>query len=767
MFSILLYHGAKVDCTDSNGYTPLCYATRAGWLPDILELIHHGAKVNHTTKNKKTPLFLARNYDTVLLLLKYGADPNIKANELTAIEHLMQHNSKGAEAILDSYCFKDDEDNFVMDFHVFSYEQDEMSLFQVAKDSEHSSFLLLHPLMQTFLNFKFKTVKKVLGSQAIFHLILAIILSVLSVKYVILTSCDEIKVTKDCSPLTSSIILDQTYISLWKNESGNSSILLSSMLNIGMENEEFINEHSNISRKYELNICQKEDKTCFDYYNLTLCSSNEAQVDEIFTDSMRINKRKLNNPLTIQCIKNTIRLKKSASFFDVLHTIKGKHNDEISDIENLALLTLILLTILLIKEIYECIGRGIRAHLRSMENILELILIFLSGFFILIAIYGLYWTPKVDNVHKDDQMHLFSLHFAAWIVYFVWIDFTLYLGRIETIGQYIFMCLDVCKTILFCLSTFVPSLFGFTFGIYILVEPNPLARSYVQTFIRTIGMMVGEFNYDYIFDYDTVEQTGGRNHSIQIIYLFFVISMSIVVLNLLIALTVSKIDDLKHKSKLIQAKRRIDDVASLKIYYDLKRKIRNIPILKKIMDIDMTILERCQNRNGPKEIKKICIKNCDVYYKHYWLNKLLRVFKLHAYRQVFFYEDGKPIKNLFDFKISDSIYKDALIYLQNVEQRKTEFKTTVMANHENSKRELKEIIGTSSSSSDMASEILDDQKEQKSQQKSEKPSNEEQTIEKLFEKMENHMKKTEIINNELLKEIKMLKLQLGGGAENL
>ena len=138
----------------------------------------------------------------------------------------------------------------------------------------------------------------------------------------------------------------------------------------------------------------------------------------------------------------------------------------------------------------------------------------------------------------------------------------------------------------------------------------------------------------------------------------------------------------------------------------------------------------------------------------------MRVFKLHAYRQVFFYEDGKPIKNLFDFTISDSIYKDALVYLQNVEQRKTKFKTTVMANHECSKRELKDIIGTSSSSSDMASEILDNQKEQKFKQNIEKPTNEEKTVEKLFETMEDHMKKMEITNKELLKEIKMLKSQL-------
>lgn len=138
----------------------------------------------------------------------------------------------------------------------------------------------------------------------------------------------------------------------------------------------------------------------------------------------------------------------------------------------------------------------------------------------------------------------------------------------------------------------------------------------------------------------------------------------------------------------------------------------------------------------------------------------MRVFKLHAYRQVFFYEDGKPIKNLFDFTISDSIYKDALVYLQNVEQRKTKFKTTVMANHECSKRELKDIIGTSSSSSDMASEILDNQKEQKFKQNIEKPTNQEKTIGKLFETMEEHMKKMEITNKELLKEIKMLKSQL-------
>ena len=100
------------------GHTPLFFAPKVGALSNIIELVDHGAKVNHiSTDNRsqtklkgKTPIFRARNFDTVRLLLEFGADPNIIATKITdvgeklkvtAIQHLLKYNVDCANAILD------------------------------------------------------------------------------------------------------------------------------------------------------------------------------------------------------------------------------------------------------------------------------------------------------------------------------------------------------------------------------------------------------------------------------------------------------------------------------------------------------------------------------------------------------------------------------------------------------------------------------------------------------------------------------------------
>ena len=91
-FSILLHHGAPVDCKDPRGYTALFYACKDGHLPNVISLIDNGANVNHKAEGGKTPLFRARSVNTILLLLGYGADPNLKMdeNDLTASEYLIR-----------------------------------------------------------------------------------------------------------------------------------------------------------------------------------------------------------------------------------------------------------------------------------------------------------------------------------------------------------------------------------------------------------------------------------------------------------------------------------------------------------------------------------------------------------------------------------------------------------------------------------------------------------------------------------------------------
>ena len=217
-FSILLHHGAPVDCTDERGYTPLFLASKVGSLSNIIELIDHGANVNYVSKEdtnskqgttKKTPIFRATNFETVMLLLKSGADPTHKAKfqrsdntvkYLTAIQHLLKYNVDCANAILDHGLKKENDDDLIMDFLVFSnYENDESGLDILAEVKHHSPVqlvkandkppILLHPLLQIFMNLKFNSFQKIYFIQFLFQVLLVATFTAWTVHYVQLTSC--------------------------------------------------------------------------------------------------------------------------------------------------------------------------------------------------------------------------------------------------------------------------------------------------------------------------------------------------------------------------------------------------------------------------------------------------------------------------------------------------------------------------------------------------------------------------------------------------
>ena len=79
---------------DKKGRTPLFYASQNGSLVDINDLLKNGADVNHKSYTKKTALFKAKTYETVTLLLKYGANATTQDSKgRTAIEFLMTANN--------------------------------------------------------------------------------------------------------------------------------------------------------------------------------------------------------------------------------------------------------------------------------------------------------------------------------------------------------------------------------------------------------------------------------------------------------------------------------------------------------------------------------------------------------------------------------------------------------------------------------------------------------------------------------------------------
>ncbi len=84
IINILLKNGADVNIKDNEDKTPLFYSTNTKILRILL---NNGANINACDNEGKTPLFYANNLQLIIFLLDNGADPNVKNSEGDAIIH--------------------------------------------------------------------------------------------------------------------------------------------------------------------------------------------------------------------------------------------------------------------------------------------------------------------------------------------------------------------------------------------------------------------------------------------------------------------------------------------------------------------------------------------------------------------------------------------------------------------------------------------------------------------------------------------------------
>ena len=110
------------------------------------------------------------------------------------------------------------------------------------------------------------------------------------------------------------------------------------------------------------------------------------------------------------------------------------------------------------------------------------------------------------------------------------------------------------------------------------MQSSEVFQSIHNTGFKVFVMMLGEFELTDYFTTQEVSKVGGRNYSVQVLFVLFVIFICVIVMKLLIGLTVSNIDDLKKDADIILASAQIDDIV------DMKRKL-NYPCIKYMFTI--------------------------------------------------------------------------------------------------------------------------------------------------------------------------------------
>ena len=152
-------------------------------------------------------------------------------------------------------------------------------------------------------------------------------------------------------------------------------------------------------------------------------------------------------------------------------------------------------------------------------------------------------------------------HLGSWSLFFGWIEVTLLIGRFPLVGVLIHMSLQVIKQLLICMLVFFPVMIAFGLAFHTLLRSNPAFENSVGSVLKVLTTMAGEFEYYENFAWDATI-TDKAYVSVQILFILLFGFLTIIIMNLLIGLTVTKLDDLSDEAEVIRLEKMVTLISS-------------------------------------------------------------------------------------------------------------------------------------------------------------------------------------------------------------
>ena len=120
------------------------------------------------------------------------------------------------------------------------------------------------------------------------------------------------------------------------------------------------------------------------------------------------------------------------------------------------------------------------------------------------------------------------------------------------------------------MSVYLPSLGAFAIAFHCFLRNDPIFEGPFAAILKTLSMVLGEFNVEGRFLYDAVADNNGSQFSVQLLFLMFIIYGSVIVMNLITAWIVVNQQD--ADSQIILVKSRIEEIiGSTEITFFLKK----------------------------------------------------------------------------------------------------------------------------------------------------------------------------------------------------
>ena len=201
--------------------------------------------------------------------------------------------------------------------------------------------------------------------------------------------------------------------------------------------------------------------------------------------------------------------------------------------------------LLFIREFRQFLG-DYKKYFTWAKNWTELLMIIFTILHLVSVILDSYRIPITDIPIETQR----SVHrsIEAISIFLAWINIVFMASSIPKVGIYVYMFMNVSKTVLFFLLIYSPAIMAFALCFRSLMPKVVTFRRIWTALLKTMAMLVGELDYDGSFMDMPQGKFKGYEFGtivIQMISILFLCFGCIVIMNLLVGITVSEIEKLK------------------------------------------------------------------------------------------------------------------------------------------------------------------------------------------------------------------------------
>lgn len=184
----------------------------------------------------------------------------------------------------------------------------------------------------------------------------------------------------------------------------------------------------------------------------------------------------------------------------------------------------------------------------------------------IISVVGMvlsFLPPHPEHKKHGDESD-WQHHLAAIVIVVAWINLMMHVGRFPVFGLYVQMFTTVARNIGKLLVAYVSLIVGFAMGFGVLFPETQSFSHMPYALLTAFVMMAGESDYSQIF-YEAKEgiKYNGTTH---LVFLVFILLISVVLMNLIVGLAVSDIQGLQKSARLDRLVRLTKQIARMESF---------------------------------------------------------------------------------------------------------------------------------------------------------------------------------------------------------